>query len=184
MIIHGNPSGVDNAVGTWGEAGFLFRKYIWCYVSVETLHSVMESSEYCTTTFHYHLMIICLMILISLYVGGMLRFLAGKIIPLSRYWHWFKFLNFIPYKDSTEVYWCFIPEITNIVWLKSVHRNNMSVWTLWSVCSTSRVPLLRILLTNTKVPRSTKVLVARVKDRINKVLNGSFLPRVLHVDTQ
>ncbi|XP_035513598.1 mevalonate kinase [Morone saxatilis] len=63
MIIHGNPSGVDNAVGTW---------------------------------------------------GGMLRFLAGKIIPLSR------------------------------------------------------VPLLRILLTNTKVPRSTKVLVARVKDKINK----------------
>ncbi|KAM4578431.1 mevalonate kinase isoform 3-T3 [Fundulus diaphanus] len=50
-IIHGNPSGVDNAVGTW---------------------------------------------------GGMLRFLAGKIIPLSR------------------------------------------------------VPLLRILLTNTRVPRSTK----------------------------
>uniref|UniRef100_I3K761 Mevalonate kinase n=1 Tax=Oreochromis niloticus TaxID=8128 RepID=I3K761_ORENI len=63
MIIHGNPSGVDNAVGTW---------------------------------------------------GGMLRFLAGKIIPLSR------------------------------------------------------VPLLRILLTNTKVPRSTKVLVAGVKDKINK----------------
>uniref|UniRef100_A0A3B5R0R5 Mevalonate kinase n=1 Tax=Xiphophorus maculatus TaxID=8083 RepID=A0A3B5R0R5_XIPMA len=31
-----------------------------------------------------------------------------------------------------------------------------------------RVPLLRILLTNTKVPRSTKVLVARVKDKINK----------------
>ncbi|XP_061762493.1 mevalonate kinase isoform X1 [Nerophis ophidion] len=63
MIIHGNPSGVDNAVGTW---------------------------------------------------GGMLRFLAGRIIPLSR------------------------------------------------------VPLLRILLTNTKVPRSTKVLVARVKEKINK----------------
>ncbi|XP_072244083.1 mevalonate kinase [Leuresthes tenuis] len=63
MIIHGNPSGVDNAVGTW---------------------------------------------------GGMLRFLAGKIIPLSR------------------------------------------------------VPLLRILLTNTKIPRSTKVLVAGVKDKINK----------------
>ncbi|XP_029916486.1 mevalonate kinase [Myripristis murdjan] len=62
-IIHGNPSGVDNAVGTW---------------------------------------------------GGILRFLSGKIIPLSR------------------------------------------------------VPLLRILLTNTKVPRSTKVLVARVKDKINK----------------
>ncbi|XP_053276745.1 mevalonate kinase [Pleuronectes platessa] len=62
-IIHGNPSGVDNAVGTW---------------------------------------------------GGMLRFLAGKIMPLSR------------------------------------------------------VPLLRILLTNTKVPRSTKVLVAGVKDKINK----------------
>ncbi|CAG5922963.1 unnamed protein product [Menidia menidia] len=63
MIIHGNPSGVDNAVGTW---------------------------------------------------GGMLRFFAGKIIPLSR------------------------------------------------------VPLLRILLTNTKIPRSTKVLVAGVKDKINK----------------
>lgn len=63
MIIHGNPSGVDNAVGTW---------------------------------------------------GGMLRFLSGKIIPLSR------------------------------------------------------VPLLRILLTNTKVPRSTKVLVAGVKNRMNK----------------
>lgn len=63
MIIHGNPSGVDNAVGTW---------------------------------------------------GGMLRFLSGKIIPLSR------------------------------------------------------VPLLRILLTNTKVPRSTKVLVAGVKDKMNK----------------
>ncbi|KAM4616358.1 mevalonate kinase [Polymixia lowei] len=62
-IIHGNPSGVDNAVGTW---------------------------------------------------GGMLRFLSGKIIPLNR------------------------------------------------------VPLLRILLTNTKVPRSTKVLVAGVKDKINK----------------
>lgn len=63
MIIHGNPSGVDNAVGTW---------------------------------------------------GGMLRFLSGKIIPLTR------------------------------------------------------VPLLRILLTNTKVPRSTKVLVSGVKDKINK----------------
>ncbi|KAG9339565.1 hypothetical protein JZ751_023456 [Albula glossodonta] len=30
------------------------------------------------------------------------------------------------------------------------------------------VPMLRILLTNTKVPRSTKVLVAGVKDKINK----------------
>ncbi|KAK0148523.1 Mevalonate kinase [Merluccius polli] len=30
------------------------------------------------------------------------------------------------------------------------------------------VPLLRILLTNTKVPRSTKVLVAGVKDKLNK----------------
>ncbi|XP_036383532.1 mevalonate kinase isoform X2 [Megalops cyprinoides] len=62
-IIHGNPSGVDNAVGTW---------------------------------------------------GGILRYHAGKITPLSR------------------------------------------------------VPMLRILLTNTKVPRSTKVLVAGVKDKINK----------------
>ncbi|MCI4392388.1 hypothetical protein PGIGA_G00145340 [Pangasianodon gigas] len=62
-IIHGNPSGVDNAVGTW---------------------------------------------------GGFLRYHAGKITPLSR------------------------------------------------------VPTLRILLTNTKVPRSTKLLVSRVKDRINQ----------------
>ncbi|KAM6965245.1 mevalonate kinase [Aplochiton taeniatus] len=62
-IIHGNPSGVDNAVGTW---------------------------------------------------GGILRYHSGKITPLRR------------------------------------------------------VPMLRILLTNTKVPRSTKVLVAGVKDKINK----------------
>ncbi|XP_026117251.1 mevalonate kinase isoform X1 [Carassius auratus] len=62
-IIHGNPSGVDNAVGTW---------------------------------------------------GGFLRYHAGNITPLS-----------------------------------------------W-------VPILRILLTNTKVPRSTKVLVSGVKDKINK----------------
>uniref|UniRef100_A0A8C1M9J6 Mevalonate kinase n=1 Tax=Cyprinus carpio TaxID=7962 RepID=A0A8C1M9J6_CYPCA len=62
-IIHGNPSGVDNAVGTW---------------------------------------------------GGFLRYHAGNISPLS-----------------------------------------------W-------VPVLRILLTNTKVPRSTKVLVSGVKDKINK----------------
>ncbi|NWZ50905.1 KIME kinase, partial [Haliaeetus albicilla] len=33
---------------------------------------------------------------------------------------------------------------------------------------TSRVPMLRILLTNTKVPRSTKVLVAGVKEKILK----------------
>lgn len=32
-----------------------------------------------------------------------------------------------------------------------------------------RVPTLRILLTNTKVPRSTKVLVAGVKEKILKV---------------
>ncbi|KAJ8005948.1 hypothetical protein DPEC_G00123180 [Dallia pectoralis] len=62
-IIHGNPSGVDNAVGTW---------------------------------------------------GGILRYHSGKITPLSR------------------------------------------------------VPMLRILLTNTKVPRSTKVLVAGVRDKMNK----------------
>ncbi|XP_067910853.1 mevalonate kinase isoform X2 [Heterodontus francisci] len=63
-LIHGNPSGVDNAVGTW---------------------------------------------------GGMLKYHAGKIDPLSR------------------------------------------------------VPTLRILLTNTKVSRSTKVLVAGVKDKLNKL---------------
>lgn len=33
----------------------------------------------------------------------------------------------------------------------------------------SRVPTLRILLTNTKVPRSTKILVAGVKEKILKV---------------
>ncbi|XP_062398802.1 mevalonate kinase [Sardina pilchardus] len=62
-IIHGNPSGVDNAVSTW---------------------------------------------------GSVLRYHAGKITPLQR------------------------------------------------------VPTLRILLTNTRVPRSTKTLVAGVKDKINK----------------
>ncbi|KGL89465.1 Mevalonate kinase [Charadrius vociferus] len=62
-VIHGNPSGVDNAVGTW---------------------------------------------------GGALRYQSGKITPLKR------------------------------------------------------VPTLRILLTNTKVPRSTKVLVAGVKEKILK----------------
>ncbi|NWZ81600.1 KIME kinase, partial [Poecile atricapillus] len=63
QVIHGNPSGVDNAVGTW---------------------------------------------------GGALRYQAGKITPLKR------------------------------------------------------VPTLRILLSNTKVPRSTKVLVAGVKEKILK----------------
>uniref|UniRef100_A0A4W3J321 Mevalonate kinase n=1 Tax=Callorhinchus milii TaxID=7868 RepID=A0A4W3J321_CALMI len=62
-LIHGNPSGVDNAVGTW---------------------------------------------------GGALKYHAGKIMPLNR------------------------------------------------------IPTLRILLTNTKVPRSTKTLVAGVKDKLNK----------------
>ncbi|XP_014349104.1 mevalonate kinase isoform X2 [Latimeria chalumnae] len=63
-VIHGNPSGVDNAVATW---------------------------------------------------GGALRYHAGSITPLKR------------------------------------------------------VPTLRILLTNTKVPRSTKLLVAGVKDKVNKL---------------
>ncbi|MEE6512636.1 hypothetical protein FKM82_019765 [Ascaphus truei] len=62
-VIHGNPSGVDNAVGTW---------------------------------------------------GGALRYQAGKIHPLER------------------------------------------------------VPMLKILLTNTQVPRSTKTLVAGVKDKLLK----------------
>uniref|UniRef100_A0A3B1IP47 mevalonate kinase n=1 Tax=Astyanax mexicanus TaxID=7994 RepID=A0A3B1IP47_ASTMX len=48
---------------------------------------------------------------------------------------------------------------------------------VWCVCVFSpgnccnlvpRVPTLRILLSNTKVPRSTKVLVSGVKDKINK----------------
>ncbi|XP_063000013.1 mevalonate kinase [Elgaria multicarinata webbii] len=63
QVIHGNPSGVDNAVGTW---------------------------------------------------GGALRYQSGKITPLKK------------------------------------------------------VPMLRILLTNTKVPRSTKILVAGVKDKLLK----------------
>ncbi|KAM3940842.1 mevalonate kinase isoform 1-T2 [Leptodactylus fuscus] len=65
-VIHGNPSGVDNAVGTW---------------------------------------------------GGALRFQAGKITPIER------------------------------------------------------VPVLQILLTNTRVPRSTKTLVAGVKDKLLKYPN-------------
>ncbi|XP_077156929.1 mevalonate kinase isoform X2 [Paroedura picta] len=36
------------------------------------------------------------------------------------------------------------------------------------ICSLKRVPMLRILLTNTQVPRSTKVLVAGVKEKIMK----------------
>ncbi|XP_048370978.1 mevalonate kinase [Sphaerodactylus townsendi] len=36
------------------------------------------------------------------------------------------------------------------------------------ICSLKRVPTLRILLTNTRVPRSTKVLVAGVKDKMMK----------------
>uniref|UniRef100_A0A3P8XDF1 Mevalonate kinase n=1 Tax=Esox lucius TaxID=8010 RepID=A0A3P8XDF1_ESOLU len=76
-IIHGNPSGVDNAVGTW---------------------------------------------------GGILRYHSGKITPLSR------------------------------------------------------VPMLRILLTNTKVPRSTKVLVAGVKDKMNKgpKVIGQWTQKLFH----
>ncbi|XP_036617474.1 mevalonate kinase [Trichosurus vulpecula] len=37
-----------------------------------------------------------------------------------------------------------------------------------NISSLQRIPELRILLTNTKVPRSTKALVARVKDRLVK----------------
>ncbi|XP_043843156.1 mevalonate kinase [Dromiciops gliroides] len=37
-----------------------------------------------------------------------------------------------------------------------------------NISSLQRIPILRILLTNTKVPRSTKALVARVKDRLVK----------------
>ncbi|XP_040272524.1 mevalonate kinase [Bufo bufo] len=65
-VIHGNPSGVDNAVGTW---------------------------------------------------GGALRYQAGQITPIER------------------------------------------------------VPMLQILLTNTRVPRSTKILVAGVKDKLLKYPN-------------
>ncbi|XP_060105707.1 mevalonate kinase isoform X2 [Heteronotia binoei] len=39
---------------------------------------------------------------------------------------------------------------------------------LGKICSLKSVPSLRILLTNTQVPRSTKVLVAGVKDKILK----------------
>ncbi len=60
-------------------------QYIWCLRGHGALFNGIM--EHCTTTSHYNLMIIYLMVLISLYVGGMLRFLAGKIIPLSRYCH-------------------------------------------------------------------------------------------------
>uniref|UniRef100_A0A8C1I3D1 Mevalonate kinase n=1 Tax=Cyprinus carpio carpio TaxID=630221 RepID=A0A8C1I3D1_CYPCA len=88
-IIHGNPSGVDNAVGTWGKSQIHTSFYL--FIIKFMLH-------------HFTLFI----------TGGFLRYHAGNITPLS-----------------------------------------------W-------VPVLRILLTNTKVPRSTKVLVSGVKDKINK----------------
>ncbi|KAJ7309860.1 hypothetical protein JRQ81_007934 [Phrynocephalus forsythii] len=75
-VIHGNPSGVDNAMGTW---------------------------------------------------GGALRYQSGKITPLKR------------------------------------------------------VPTLRILLTNTKIPRSTKALVAGVKDKLLK-FPGIMEPVLASID--
>ena len=61
------------------------------------------------------------------------------------------------------------------VWSLSVFDVSLGLMSL-SVSDVSlflcRVPLLRILLTNTKVPRSTKLLVAGVKDKLNKVLNS------------
>lgn len=82
MIIHGNPSGVDNAVGTWGEA----LKCVACYTFL----------HFCTALFHVLIRVLhhhCSLLSdycdfndsSLVYVGGMLRFLAGKIIPLSRY---------------------------------------------------------------------------------------------------
>lgn len=62
----------------------------------------------------------------------------------------------------------------------------MLQWTqynlLWPL---SRVPLLQILLTNTRVPRSTKILVSGVKDKLLKVwlspLKVYILPFILNV---
>lgn len=83
-----------------------------------------------------------------------MRFLAGKIIPLSRSG---------PDTDHNHVFF----DLTHM--LQPPRLNSE----LSAVC---RVPLLRILLTNTKVPRSTKVLVSGVKDKINKVLNDLLAP--------
>lgn len=54
MIIHGNPSGVDNAVGTWGEA-WNSPTYGVCLVDTQHFNALHHCS-------YYHLMIICLMI--------------------------------------------------------------------------------------------------------------------------
>ncbi|KAG8521251.1 Mevalonate kinase [Galemys pyrenaicus] len=78
-VIHGNPSGVDNAVSTWGRSP------------------------------HPHVAWVC-----EAGSGGMLRYQEGKITPLNR------------------------------------------------------PPTLKILLTNTRVPRSTKVLVSSVRSRLLK----------------
>ncbi|XP_075371884.1 mevalonate kinase isoform X1 [Mycteria americana] len=95
QVIHGNPSGVDNAVGTW---------------------------------------------------GGALRYQSGKITPLKR-----------PFEAEEIV----------AVWALGAAGGLKERGKEMSLVA-SRVPTLRILLTNTKVPRSTKVLVAGVKEKILK----------------
>ena len=65
MIIHGNPSGVDNAVGTWGEAwnypayGTLHMVLylplsLWTHTGVLNLHCSLSSDDYLFNDFDFH----------------------------------------------------------------------------------------------------------------------------------
>ncbi|XP_012586509.1 PREDICTED: mevalonate kinase isoform X1 [Condylura cristata] len=100
-VIHGNPSGVDNAVSTW---------------------------------------------------GGALRYQEGRITPLKsapkvgRMTQW----SVSPKDSSTQGRW-------TVLWAGSGIES-----------SEGRPPALKILLTNTKVPRSTKALVSSVRSRLLK----------------
>lgn len=120
------------------------QKLLKCITDIFLHFDVLLFDNYPVNYYYcYYYFLLC--------VGGMLRFLAGKIIPLSRSWHWL---------------------LPHFIWLETLADPLLTSDTS-AVC---RVPLLRILLTNTKVPRSTKVLVSRVKEKINKVLNGLLAP--------
>lgn len=68
----------------------------------------MASPTCSFTLTSYRLIIIQLMIFCLFCVGGILRFLAGKIIPLSRSWHWL---------------------LPHFIWLETL-VTNPHVWTL------------------------------------------------------
>lgn len=60
-IIHGNPSGVDNAVGTWGKIQSYTFICLFIYLFVKFM-------------LHHFILFI---------TGGFLRYHAGNITPLS-----------------------------------------------------------------------------------------------------